>query len=87
MQSMGEAHRPPRGLIDMSTHELLDPAIRPVIDAFPQVELTVDILPVARQVRNEALVLADAEAAGVDRQEIEVPAVEPGQPAGRARRP
>jgi len=67
----------------MSTYHLLDPAIRPALEFYPEIELTADILPAVRQVTATALKLADAEAAGVNREQIEVPGMEPGQPGVR----
>jgi acetyl esterase/lipase len=67
----------------MSTYKLLDPAIRKTIDAFPKFEFTTQVLPIIRRAESEALVLADALASGVAREEIEVPGLELGQPPVR----
>jgi acetyl esterase/lipase len=67
----------------MSTFDLLDPAIQPVLEFFPEFELTTDALPLIRQFAADSIVLADTDGTDARREEIEVPGVEVGQPPVR----
>ncbi|MEM6301388.1 MAG: alpha/beta hydrolase [Pseudomonadota bacterium] len=56
----------------MNTRELLDPEILPVLDLYPDVELTRDQVPLLREQAKEQLVLEDPAAYDVDRTEVAV---------------
>ncbi|MDJ0920846.1 MAG: alpha/beta hydrolase [Henriciella sp.] len=67
----------------MTTAHLLDPAVRPAIETIPDLELSPEALPLIRQAMAEAFELADAAAAGVVREAVEIPGLSPDQPAIR----
>ena len=57
----------------MSTHHLLDPELAGLPDLIPPVRFTAEMLPEFRRQRNEAIVMGDAEGAGVSRREVRIP--------------
>ena len=57
----------------MSTKHLLAEELHPIIDAVPSTDMTDKLVPLIRKQNAEALVMADAEAQGVIREEIFVP--------------
>lgn len=68
----------------MTTRHLLDPEIIPALDAFPQVSLKRDNLPLIRQAAAQAVQLADADAYGVVREEVVLPGWAEDQPNVRS---
>lgn len=54
----------------MTTRHLLDPAIIPALDAFPDISLEKDGLPLIRQAAAQMTQLADPEKYGVSREEV-----------------
>lgn len=67
----------------MKTSHLLDPAVKPVIEAIPQLDLSPETIPLIRQATSETNELVDAEAASVIREEVFVPGLSPDQSAIR----
>ena len=57
----------------MSTRHLLDPELHRMVDAVPNIELNAEILPAFRAARAAENVMADASAAGVNREEVHIP--------------
>ncbi|MEM9938953.1 MAG: alpha/beta hydrolase [Pseudomonadota bacterium] len=64
----------------MSTRHLMDPAVIGAIETIPDLDLSPEALPLIRQVMSDTFELADAEAAGVEREEIEVLGLSADQP-------
>ncbi|MEM1036514.1 MAG: alpha/beta hydrolase [Pseudomonadota bacterium] len=64
----------------ISTKSLLDPEILPALEAFPDVSLEKEGLPLIRQVAAQMVQLADADAQGVVREEVHIPALDPDDP-------
>lgn len=64
----------------MSTRSLLDPEILPALEAFPDVSLEKEGLPLIRQAAAQMLQLADADALDVVREEIHIPSLDPNDP-------
>lgn len=64
----------------MTTRHLLDPEILPALDAFPDISLDKDALPLIRQAAAQMLQLTDAEARGVIREEVMVSGFAEDQP-------
>ena len=67
----------------MTTKHLLDPEILPALDAFPDISLEKEMLPMIRQAAEQMTKLADAAALGVKREEIQVPGLSGDQPSVR----
>lgn len=67
----------------MTTQNLLDPEILPVLEAFPQFPLERERLPAIRQASARLIQLSDADAKGVIRKEVSVSGLKPGQPSVR----
>ncbi|MGI9326151.1 MAG: alpha/beta hydrolase fold domain-containing protein, partial [Pseudomonadales bacterium] len=57
----------------MSTRDLLDPELHPLVDGVPELQLSVDMLPKFRAARAKEIVLGDTERAQVSREEVFVP--------------
>jgi acetyl esterase/lipase len=64
----------------MTTRHLLDPEIVPALDAFPDISLEKDGLPLIRQAAAQMIQLADPKAHGVTREEMFVPGQAAGDP-------
>ncbi len=69
--------------LPMKTRHLLDPEILPALDAFPDISLEKEGLPLIRQAAAQMVQLADADARGVVRDEIQVPSLYADQPEVR----
>ncbi|MEO1306070.1 MAG: alpha/beta hydrolase, partial [Pseudomonadota bacterium] len=67
----------------MTTRHLLDPEILPALDAFPDISLEKEMLPMIRQAAAQLAELADANARGVVREEVIVPGRTPDDPSVR----
>lgn len=63
----------------MNTRDLIDPDLLPLVDSFPTFELSDENLPALREQTEAMTVMADADAAGVERKEATVPGL-PGEP-------
>lgn len=67
----------------MTTKHLLDPEILPALEAFPDISLEKEMLPMIREAAAQMTELVDAASFGVKREEIEVPGLADDQPAVR----
>lgn len=67
----------------LSTLHLLDPAVRPAIEAFPEISIDRETLSALRQMFDQQAALADLTGTGIKREVTEVPGLQPGQPAVR----
>ncbi|MEQ9434293.1 MAG: alpha/beta hydrolase [Hyphomonas sp.] len=67
----------------MSTSYLLDPEIRPAIEAFPKISIASEHLPALRELIARQYAFADLTDTGLSRDVIEVPGLKAGQPAVR----
>ena len=69
----------------MSTLHLLDPSFHPMLEAFPEFEMTADILPGIRE-QGDAFArdrMCDPDAAGIIREEISFAGLNAGDPPVR----
>ena len=64
----------------MTTKHLLDPEIVPALDAFPDISLEKEMLPMLREAAAQMTEIADAAAFGVVREEVHVPGLSDDQP-------